>query len=258
MKKHIISTSILIALTITSVQVTAQAYAQTATQQLSQQAAYEKPTVIGFGSGAIAGALVAGPIGAVIAGTIGLLIGNAEELDDERQAAVTDLQHNQKKLSAMTAQKQQLLSNLNKIENQNKNLTEQLTLASHAINSREALEQLKLNLQFKVNSSDVESFYQDQVKQLALLVKQNPDMNIHLSGFADRNGDEEQNLNLSANRVASVKALLIEQGVNAANINTAALGESSPMQNQQSYQNDFYDRRVEIKLQPQQVLTAGN
>ena len=71
-------------------------------------------------------------------------------------------------------------------------------------------------------------------------------------------GDEEHNLTLSANRVASVKALLIEQGVDENNIVTAALGESSPMQSQQDYQNDFFDRRVEIKLQPQQSLTASN
>ena len=104
----------------------------------------------------------------------------------------------------------------------------------------------------------MEDFYQGQVKQLAQIIKQNPQMKIHLSGYADRNGDETDNLTLSEKRVAAVKSLLIEQGVTESNIETLAMGESSPMKTQQDYQSDFYDRRVEIKLQPQEVLTAGN
>ena len=101
----------------------------------------------------------------------------------------------------MKSQKQKLIHNLAQVESQNKKLTQQLSLASHTINNSEALQQLKLNLQFKVNSSDVESFYQEQVKQLALLVKQNPDMQINLSGYADRNGDEDKNLNKSIDKL---------------------------------------------------------
>lgn len=255
MKKTLITTSIILALSTT---VALTPTSVSAKQPSKQQAIYQKPTVIGLGSGLVAGSLIAGPVGAMVAGTIGLLIGNAEEIDDDRQAALANLKDNQTQLNAINSQKQQLINNLNQIEQQNHLLSEQLSLANNTINSREALEKIKLNLQFKVNSSEVESFYQDQVQQLALLVQENPELKVHLSGFADRNGDEEHNLTLSANRVASVKALLIAQGVDENTIVTAALGESSPMQTQQDYQNDFYDRRVEIKLLPQQGLTAGN
>ena len=255
MKKHVISSSIILALSVTAAFTPTSVSAKTQNQE---QAIYEKPTVIGLGSGLVAGSIIAGPGGALIAGTIGLLIGNAEEIDDDRQATLANLTANQAQLDKVTTQKQQLISSLNQIEQQNQLLSEQLNLANNTINSREALEKIKLNLQFKVNSSDVETFYQGQVQQLALLIKENPELKVHLSGFADRNGDEEHNLTLSANRVASVKALLIEQGVDENNIVTAALGESSPMQSQQDYQNDFFDRRVEIKLQPQQSLTASN
>ena len=83
-------------------------------------------------------------------------------------------------------------------------------------------------------------------------------MSVHLSGFADRNGDEEANLALSDARVMQVKTLLINHGISENNINTQALGESSPIDTQQSYQNDFYDRRVQVQLKPNNQLTAKN
>ena len=42
----------------------------------------------------------------------------------------------------------------------------------------------------------------------------------HLSGFADRNGDEKHNLALSANRINTVKNLLMKEGVDEQKILT--------------------------------------
>ncbi len=41
----------------------------------------------------------------MIAGTIGLLIGNAEEIDDDRQATLANLTANQVQLDKVTTQK---------------------------------------------------------------------------------------------------------------------------------------------------------
>ncbi|MGJ8694028.1 MAG: sortase-associated OmpA-like protein PdsO [Thalassotalea sp.] len=254
--------SLAIALTSTFASTSVLASANSTSAHLNKTteatAIYEKPSFLGLSGGMVAGAIVAGPLGAVVAGTIGLLIGNTEEIDEQRERAESNLANTNQALSSINQQKQHLLTSLKKAEQQNQHLNKQLTLASNTINSAETLEQMKLNLQFKVNSSDVESFYQAQVKQLAQLVTDNPNLKIQLSGHADRNGDENHNLQLSEQRVAAVKALLVAQGISEENIETSAFGESAPMQAQQDYQNDFYDRRVEVKLQTQQVLTAGN
>lgn len=220
--------------------------------------AYQQPTFIGLSSGMIIGAIIGGPAGAAVAGTLGTLIGNAKESDDKRAQAELTLEQTTQTLQQRNHEKQQLLSKLQQAESQQAQLNHQLSLAQQTINNVDTLEQIKLNLQFKSGSFAVENFYQSQVKQLAQLVKENPQLHIQLTGHADRNGDDASNLTLSQQRIEAVKNLSITNGINEQKIITTALGENAPMHNEQNYQNDFYDRRVEIQLTPEHVLTAGN
>lgn len=218
----------------------------------------EDKGLIGFGSGVALGAVVAGPIGAVVAGTMGIFIGELANSEDQKKIINKQLIAAQQASESYGQKNQTLARQLKQLELNNQHLNDKLTLAKQTINTAETMEQLKLNLQFAVNSSDVQNFYHQQLSHLAQLIKLNPKMTIQLAGFADRNGEDDFNLNLSAARVESVKQMLIKQGVDANNIITKAYGETAPMHAKQSYQGDFYDRRVEIKLQPTQVLTAGN
>lgn len=270
MKKQLINTAIIITLATSPIIHAKQATTDTQEVLSEQQAIYKQPTVIGFGSGVIAGAIIAGPIGAAVAGTIGLLIGNAEETDTKHQKTKVSLASTQQALSAATSKEQALNHKLLAAKKENNTLNQQLILANNTLEIAENIEKLKLNLQFDVNSSELESFYQEQVTHLATLIQNSPNLQIHLSGHADRNGESSDNLILSQKRVSTVKAMLIEHGINENNIMTQALGENAPIVTQQSLQNDFYDRRVELKIiQPdvEQVaesvisdstLTAGN
>lgn len=220
--------------------------------------AYEKKSFIGFSSGAVTGAIVGGPVGAVLGATLGVFIGSIEELDEEKQHLTQQLQKQQTQLTSNQQEKAALVKRLQQVSQQQHMLTEQLSLAKQTMSSAELVEKLKLNLQFKINSSDVESHYQQQIEQLAQLVQQNKQLTIQLSGFADRNGDEQHNLALSEKRINAVKALLMSHGISEENISSQALGEQAPIVAEQNYQNDFFDRRVEVQLIPKQVLTAGN
>jgi len=246
MKKHLLTSAIIMALATTPV----------LAQNIEKQAVYQQKDFIGFSTGAVVGGLIAGPAGIMFAGILGLVIGNSEKERDEHQIVLTNLHENKSKLEDLEQEKQQLARNLSFIENQNEKLSQKLTLAKNTLMTAETLEQLKLNLQFKTNSSDVESFYQEQVKHLAMLIKQNPDLVVNLYGFADRNGEEDYNLTLSTARVDAVKDLLLSYGIEEKNISTQALGENFPTAVVQNFQNDFYDRRVQIQLEPKQALTA--
>ncbi len=60
-----------------------------------------------------------------------------------------------------------------------------------------------------------------------------PDAHLILQGHADPRGTEEYNKALSERRVARTKAFLVEQGLNAAAIETQGLGEEQPMSEDQ-------------------------
>lgn len=258
MKKQLITTAIIIAIS-TAQTVSAEEIPVNVDEQSKKHAIYEKPTVIGFGSGVIAGAIIAGPVGAVVAGTIGLLIGNAEEVDEKHTFTKHSLKQSQQALDDAISNEQLLNEKLISAKHENTVLNQQLILANNTLEIADNLEKLKLNLQFNVNSSELESFYEEQVLHLAQLARNSPNLHIHLSGYADRNGDINKNLTLSEHRVNTVKALLVQHGINENNIITQALGENSPILTEQSLQNDFYDRRVEIQIvQPTVEDLASN
>ena len=234
----------LIAISLTS--------ALTATSALAEQSeAIKEKSLVGFGGGAVAGGIVGGPAGIVIGAALGALIGENEH-NKEYQGELS------KQISEAEQTNSQLLSKVARLQNRNQALNQRIEIAQEGLLTLEKLAQLKLNLQFKSNSTDIESFYHDQIEHLAFLIKQNPELKISLSGFADRNGENDFNQELSQKRVETVRNMLIERGVPETSIATAAFGESRPMQAQQNYQNDFYDRRVEISFQDDRALAANN
>ncbi|MCJ8274434.1 MAG: OmpA family protein [Psychrosphaera sp.] len=81
---------------------------------------------------------------------------------------------------------------------------------------------------------------------------------LDLSGYADRQGEEKFNQTLSQSRADAVKNFLVSQGIDSARIATKAFGESQPLNNVQTVQSDFFDRRVMMKLSPGTSAVAKN
>ncbi|AWB67144.1 hypothetical protein C2869_12175 [Saccharobesus litoralis] len=252
MKKALMTSSLILALS------TAPVFTASANENQSNQQIMEKNQLIGFGGGATVGAIVGGPLGGILGGVFGTLIGTLESNAIEKQGLEQNLSDSKLALSSSHAKNQQLHRNVQSLNNQNQDLHHQLRQVSQTLAAAEVIEDLKLDLQFTSGSNDVQAIYAKPIGQIASLVKQNPDLQVKLSGYADRTGDAAVNLDLSKKRVAAVKQLLVELGVNQANISTQAYGESSPLFEKQTYQNDFFDRRVEIKLQPKSLVTAAN
>lgn len=99
-------------------------------------------------------------------------------------------------------------------------------------------------IQFRTASSDLELHYQDQLAEIARLVVARPDARVFLSGFADRRGDADYNQKLSEARVEQVKTFLVSHGVAPEQVGTRAYGATRPVSEQQTPENDFFDRRV--------------
>lgn len=115
-------------------------------------------------------------------------------------------------------------------------------------NQRAGLSHQEAPIQFRTGSAVVEAHYHSQLDRIANLLSRNPDANVVLSGFADRRGPEEKNQSLSEDRASNVKSYLEDRGVTASQIVTVAYGESRPISEGESIEDNFFDRRVVMSL----------
>jgi len=209
---------------------------------------------IGFGTGALIGAIVAGPFGAFFAGIAGNLIAKHANVIDERDVLTAEL--SQEKSSHQLAL-QNYQEKMQKAEQEYQN--ELLALQQSQQNTSQLqAENLLMSLQFPTGSSDLQPHYQHQISALAKLLVQSPELTIDLSGYTDLQGDEKRNHALSIARVNTVKQALIDQGIVAERIRLYAFGENAPVVANAEKQVSFYDRRVVIKLRADKPQIASN
>ncbi|WP_299253534.1 OmpA family protein [uncultured Cytophaga sp.] len=86
------------------------------------------------------------------------------------------------------------------------------------------------------------------LKQLISVLNQYPTMLIELSGHTDNQGNAKQNLKLSQQRVETVKAYLVENGVNGDRIKTVGYGSQYPISSNDGELTRKLNRRVELRI----------
>lgn len=195
-------------------------------------------------TGAVIGASVGGPFGAGLGaiiggGIIGKLIG-VSRINSELIVANNELEYvlkNQQEEQRSSDQKMKV-----QIANLSQELNAMLRNQTASWNSRQ------LPIQFRTGSSEIESQYVKQLNQIARILSRNLDTKVSLSGFADRRGDLNYNQSLSENRVAQVQQYLVSRGVKANQILTKAFGELQPINDEENFENDFFDRRVVMQF----------
>lgn len=210
---------------------------------------------IGFGSGLVAGIAIGGPIGGFIGGVTGILIGNTIDVHEQLTHANSALSDSKTELAKLEQEYQQAML----LAEQKERQIEQVQLVSLQSELKEILTPVQTNIQFKTASFEVESHYKNQLDVVATSLKRHKDAQITLEGFSDRRGDASYNQQLSKQRVSAVKQFLLDKGVNEKQIVTFAFGENRPVNAKQNLENDFFDRRVALKIEKAKpVLTAAN
>lgn len=210
--------------------------------------------LVGFGTGALLGAVVGGPVGAVIGAFTGGIVGKSVG-DDEQ------LKSQQQQLAEQTEQ----LASLSEKQRALKELSLQYADAQSRLNalSRDRAAQLEelivgMNVQFRTGTAEIEPHFARQLDDLAYAMSLSPELMLDLTGYADRRGNSDYNQTLSEQRVEAVKSYLVSQGVAEERLQTQAFGASSPLSAKQSRESDFFDRRVTLKLQTQGAALAAN
>lgn len=106
---------------------------------------------------------------------------------------------------------------------------------------------------FAVNSSSLLAGSYDELNRVANVLKQYPETNIQIAGHTDSSGSEDYNQRLSERRAESVKNALVGTGVNPSRLTTVGYGESKPIASNNTEAGRQQNRRVEIRIIPQQA-----
>ncbi|HFQ5100898.1 TPA: OmpA family protein [Vibrio vulnificus] len=86
--------------------------------------------------------------------------------------------------------------------------------------------------------------------ELISVLKSRTHENITLIGHTDSSGKAEYNLKFGLKRAESIKAFLVQQGIDPAKIKTTSLGDSSPSADNNTLEGRALNRFVEIRSRP--------
>jgi outer membrane protein OmpA-like peptidoglycan-associated protein len=109
-------------------------------------------------------------------------------------------------------------------------------------------ETISLNVNFEFDKDNIMPRYQEEIAQMANYLIKNNTLSIIISGHTDNFGEEDYNINLSKRRAESVKAALIKLGIAAGRIATIGKGETDPLTPNDSDNNRFRNRRIEVEI----------
>lgn len=105
---------------------------------------------------------------------------------------------------------------------------------------------LSRKINFDFDSSELEDAAFPIIKEVATILKENPDIGLHLGGHTDLMGSEQYNDGLSAQRAHTVESVLLAQGISADRLFVAVHGETMPLIRTETKERE--NRRVEFAV----------
>ena len=109
---------------------------------------------------------------------------------------------------------------------------------------------LSQNLLFQSGSDYIGAAGQNALKQLASILRTNPEMEITVEGHTDNVGSSDTNWRLSTSRANSVVRILTDNGVAPSRVTAAGRAFYAPLAPNDTEVNRSKNRRVEIILTP--------
>ncbi len=105
------------------------------------------------------------------------------------------------------------------------------------------------NIQFEFDSGILKTESYPALDKAAAEMKKDASVTFILKGYASAEGTDAHNMQLSADRANSVKAYLVNSGVNESVLSTKGYGENHPVADNSTESGKARNRRVEIKKQ---------
>lgn len=105
------------------------------------------------------------------------------------------------------------------------------------------------NIFFDPNKSVIKQESVPELKRLAKLLKEKPNMMIEIGGHTDTKASDDYSMKLSQNRAKAVVDFLVKNGINANRLKIKAQGKSQPiMANTDRSDGSALNRRVDIRI----------
>jgi sortase system peptidoglycan-associated protein len=221
------------------------------TQHAQYQNAASSQENTGFFSGALLGGLAGGPPGAIAGAFLGAILGDGQQAKSELGHMQAGLYESQSQLAALkeknlTIEKEYQLAQ-QKLDALSQNSAKSYP-ATASLSTIQCCDNTVLSLNFRTGSNKIEDHYEEQLNSLVSIARAIPTVSVEITGYTDRNGDSDSNLKLSQKRSNAVKKFFISKGFQNTSIKTIAYGETRPLQPEQSFESDFFDRRVIVRL----------
>ncbi len=197
----------------------------------------------GVGIGAVIGGVAGGPLGAIAGAALGAKIGDEFfQRNEEVDSLSASLGGSKEKVAGLERDIRALQSDVRTRDDELQRVRELARPELLALLTAG----IEMDLLFRTDEDVLSDGTGSKLKQLAASLTANPDVQIHLDGYADERGDEIYNQKLSARRVEHVRDTLVSAGILAARISIDAHGESPAAE--QNIDSFALERRVSLTL----------
>jgi OOP family OmpA-OmpF porin len=106
------------------------------------------------------------------------------------------------------------------------------------------LKRIRVNVNFAVDSSFIETEFYPEVEKVAMFMKDNPLTRAVIEGHTDSDGSDAYNRGLSQRRAQAIAQLLVSKfGIEPIRLITVGFGESKPLVSNNSVSNKARNRR---------------
>jgi outer membrane protein OmpA-like peptidoglycan-associated protein len=103
-------------------------------------------------------------------------------------------------------------------------------------------------LLFNTDSATLRPESQEQLGNIAAILKAYPNVHIKIGGYTDNSGDAQHNLTLSQDRANGVMAELIARGISPDRLEAQGYGEQFPVADNSTAEGRARNRRVSMRV----------
>jgi OmpA-OmpF porin, OOP family len=103
-------------------------------------------------------------------------------------------------------------------------------------------------LEFETDSATLRPSSQEQLRNIAEIMKAYPNVNAKIGGYTDNVGEDAYNMKLSTNRARNTEQEIVKLGVNDARLDAEGYGEQHPVADNATEEGRQRNRRIDIRV----------